>query len=141
MRKNFADFMDELGNENCDLDAFLQKNESKFTQFDPKRAWGTLTDQSALTKNEIINRSEISYAFFYDIINGRKMPSRDKVMRLALALNIAYIDCQEILKGLKHAPLSAKDRRDCILLYALEHSCTPAETSELLLQHGEEALK
>ena len=141
MSKNFADFMDELGNENCDLDAFLQKYESKFTQFDPKRAWSALTDQSTLTKNEIINLSEISYAFFYDIINGRKMPSRDKVMRLALALQIAYIDCQEMLKGLKHAPLSAKDRRDCILLYALEHGCTPVQTSELLVTYGEEPLK
>lgn len=36
--------------------------------------------------------------YFYDVINGRKIPSRDKIIRLALALGLSLDECQTALK-------------------------------------------
>lgn len=141
MDKQTKDLLGELQDGSCDLTSYLENHEEVFVETDHKMLWEKLIAKSGLSKSDIINKSEISYAFFYDIINDRKTPSRDKAFRIILAMHLSFSDCQDLLKSLKKAPLYAKDRRDSILLFALEHKLSVIETDQLLLEKGEEPLK
>ena len=48
-----------------------------------------------MSKCNIINKADFNYCYFYDIVNGRKIASRDKVIRLILSMRLTTDDCQE----------------------------------------------
>ncbi len=141
METKTQDLLNQLQDNTCDLGTFLENNEDAFVETDIKSLWEKLIAKSGFSKSDIINKSEISYAFFYDIINDRKTPSRDKVLRLILAMQLSFEDCQMLLKSLQKAPLYARDRRDSIILFALEHRLSVNETLELLLEKNEDPLR
>lgn len=141
MEKTTGELLTELCLTSCEIDDFLEKNEKGFIDMDIKALWEKMIEKSKLSKSNIINKSDVSYAFFYDIINGRKMPSRDKIIRLVLAMHLPLEDCQALLKAHNKSPLYVRNRRDSILIFAVEHQLSVYETSQLLEKEYEACLK
>ena len=69
------------------------------------------------------------------------MPTKDKVVRLSLAMRMSLEECQKALKISGRCALYPRIRRDSILIYALENQLTIFKTDELLKKYGEECLK
>ncbi len=135
------DLLKALSQENCKINDFLRKNDEEFVNEDIKTFWDKLIDKSGFSKSNIINRSDFNYRHFYDCTCGRKMPTKDKVVRLALAMKLSIEECQEALKISGRAPLYPRIRRDSILIYAVEHHLTILKCNEMLGECGEGELK
>ena len=86
--KNTNDLMEELNDGKVPIENYIQSNSDSFINIDLSNFWKELINKSGMTKTDIINKSDFSYVYFYDVINGRKIPSRDKIIRLALALGV-----------------------------------------------------
>ena len=69
------------------------------------------------------------------------MPTKDKVVRLSLAMNLTLEECQKALKISGRSALYPRVRRDSIIIYALENQLTIFRCDELLKKYGEECLK
>ena len=76
--------MEELNDGKVPIENYIQSNSDSFINIDLSNFWKELINKSGMTKTDIINKSDFSYVYFYDVINGRKIPSRDKIIRLAL---------------------------------------------------------
>ncbi|MDD6429064.1 MAG: XRE family transcriptional regulator [Lachnospiraceae bacterium] len=90
--------------------------------------------------SEIIRDSNIERTYGYQIFNGRKLPGRDKVIMISLALHLNLDMTQKALAAAKAPALYPRDRRDAIIIYAVEHSMSVDEACDLLDEFGEKIL-
>lgn len=141
MRKSTEDLLDELQNENCKIDEYLKGNGESFVYDKIKDFWETAIEKSGYSKSNIINKSDFSYCYFYDVINGRKIPGRDKIIRLILTMHLSVDECQEALRISGRSALYPRIRRDAIILFAISNGYSIYQLSELLADAGEEPLK
>lgn len=141
MRKSTEDLLEELQNENCKIDEYLKGNGESFVYDKIKDFWETAIEKSGYSKSNIINKSDFSYCYFYDVINGRKIPGRDKIIRLILTMHLSVDECQEALRISGRSALYPRIRRDAIILFAILNGYSIYQLSELLADAGEEPLK
>lgn len=141
MRKSTEDLLEELQNENCKIDEYLKGNGESFVYDKIKDFWETAIEKSGYSKSNIINKSDFSYCYFYDVINGRKIPGRDKIIRLILTMHLSVDECQEALRISGRSALYPRIRRDAIILFAISNGYSIYQLSELLADTGEEPLK
>ena len=124
--KTYEDFWNEYG---------LIIKEKK-----PEQFWKKAFEKTTIPKNTIINRADISYTYFYDILKGKKHPSRDILIKICIAMELPVKTCQKALAVYDWAPLTATIHRDSIILYAITHNLNLNETQELLESHSLKAL-
>ena len=92
-------------------------------------------------KTHIINESDFSYCYFYEVISGRKSPTKDKVVRLALAMNMTIEETKQALRISGRSLLYPKIRRDSIIIYAIEQGMNVVQCNTFINKYDEELLK
>lgn len=141
MRKSTDNLLNELQQDDCNIENYLNSNPDSFVLHSINEFWEDAISRSCMSKSNIINKADFSYCYFYDVINGRKIPGKDKIIRLILTMKLDVDDCQEALRLSGRSALYPRIKRDSIILYAINNSMTVYETSELLTKCGEDALK
>ena len=111
---------------------FFERTPKKFIKPDIKAFWNGLVKKSGMKKNSIIDKSDFGYVYFYDVINGKKTPSRDKIVKLILAMKLSLDDCQNALQYCGRSTLSPEIERDFILIYGIKEKLSVYEVSEVL---------
>lgn len=139
--KETKELLDELKGKNIDINTYLESNSDSLIEINLKKFWNDVVNNSGMSKSDIINKSDFGYVYFYDVINGRKIPSTDKIVRLALAMKMTLEQCQTALKYSGKSPLYPRLKRDSILIFAINHNYDIYQTVELLLNEGLEELK
>lgn len=139
--KETKELLDELKGKNIDINTYLESNSDSLIEINLKKFWDDVVNNSGMSKSDIINKSDFGYVYFYDVINGRKIPSTDKIVRLALAMKMTLEQCQTALKYSGKSPLYPRLKRDSILIFAINHNYDIYQTAELLLNEGLEELK
>lgn len=139
--KETKELLDELKGKNIDINTYLESNSDSLIEINLKKFWNDIVNNSGMSKSDIINKSDFGYVYFYDVINGRKIPSTDKIVRLALAMKMTLEQCQTALKYSGKSPLYPRLKRDSILIFAINHNYDIYQTAELLLNEGLEELK
>ncbi len=139
--KRTEDLLKQLRKENMSYENYLQNHQDSFIQNDLSEMWKEMLEESSLKKSDIINSAEIGYTYFYDIVRGDKLPSRDKVLRILVAMKTNLEKVQKVLRIYGWAALYPKIKRDSIIIYAINHDYTVYELQELLSSNSEEKLK
>ena len=140
-KKATDDLLEELKKENTDINCYVSENSESFIQVNLSEFWNKLFEKCKKTKSDIVNNSDISYIYFYEILQGKKIPSKDKIIRLILAMELGLEDCQEALKYCNQSQLYPRIKRDSYLIYAIEHNYSVFKTQEMLIEAGESELK
>ncbi|MCL2639028.1 MAG: hypothetical protein FWD48_11745 [Oscillospiraceae bacterium] len=78
------------------------------------------TEKETIPAN-VIKKADIERTYGHQLFNGTKMPSRDKVIQLALGFGMKYDETQKLLTIAKRGALYPKIRRDAAIIYALEN--------------------
>lgn len=134
-QKSTQELFDALSG-TADLNRFLEENRN---QFDPRHLSEFLQQymrEKGVKRGDVIRASQLNEVYAYQILNGTKEPARDKVICLLLAIGITVQQAQTLLKVCGYAPLYAKDKRDCVLLYAVEHQWSVLQTNIELESRG-----
>lgn len=140
-QENTEELLNQLSDKETEFSEFVNKAENSFVKKDVNDSWLGLIEKSELSKSDIINKSDIGYTYFYDILRGKKCPSRDKIVRLVLAMKLGLEECQKLMKLYNWAPLYAKDKRDSAMIYAVNKSFSVWQLDDLLAENKLEALK
>lgn len=82
----------------------------------------------------------LSRSFTYQICSGVRMPGRDIIMRIAVALSLSLDETQRLLKLANRSVLYPKIKRDSVIIYALSNKYDLYRTNELLEKFGQEVL-
>ncbi|MDQ0359512.1 hypothetical protein [Breznakia pachnodae] len=100
-----------------------------------------LLNQYSMKKGEVINNTNIDRTYAYQILQGKKQGSKDKIFQLALGMNCTLYECNTLLQLSDKSRLYPKKKRDMILIYALESKLSVFETNELLNEFQEDILQ
>ena len=85
----------------------------------------------------LISLSQIQRNYAYQILDGRRNPSRDKVLSICLALNFDLLKTQRALTLSNNSPLYSRRKRDSIIIFALGKKLSVLDTNELLYEMNE----
>lgn len=141
LTKRTDELIAELTADSTDFETYIAENSGSLIEINLIDFWGRMIKKSGLSNGNIINRSNYSYYYFYEVISGKKIPSRDKIVSLVLAMHLELEDCQTALKYCGKSALYPKLKRDSILIYAVSHGFSLAETNELLDKEGFQQLQ
>ena len=98
-----------------------------------------LTSHDLQPKDIIINLN-MDRSYTYQILGGRRNPTRNFLLRIAIFLKLPLEETQRMLSIAQRAQLYPRNRFDAAIIFALEHEMTLEETNALLEEIGEELL-
>ncbi|MBR1629812.1 MAG: helix-turn-helix transcriptional regulator [Lachnospiraceae bacterium] len=90
---------------------------------------------------EIFRRAGIDKSYGYDILSGKRSPSRDKVLAIMFGLEQSASDTQVLLKQCGYPVLYPKHTRDAVILFCLERRISLSDCNETLYDMGMELVE
>lgn len=138
--KNTEELLNQLKLDNITYNEYLSENADCFLKNDLSQFWKNAISLCGMKKTDIINKADIGYTFFYDILRGKKHPSRDMLIKIFIAMRLDIDVCQEALRLYEWAALYPKMKRDSIIIYGITHKLSLPETNNLLQNNNEVVL-
>lgn len=122
-RKITKDFYDEISGYR-DLNHYLEENEHKFIEEPLHGYLNLILKAKNYTKKDLIKSAGIEKSYLYQIFNGRRTPSRDKLIRIAMAMKLTLEDTQRLLIIAEKSILFPARKRDAALMFCLIKGCS-----------------
>lgn len=122
------------------LDDYLEKNRTFMADSSLCEILEKLLEQKQCTKAEAIKKAEINEIYGYQIFAGKRMPSRDKLICLAVGMGLTFEETQGLLKITGFAPLYPKRARDSIIIFGLQKKMSVPQINSLLYEKENETL-
>lgn len=121
-----------------DLDKFLSENAENYLNYSLAEYLESLLAEKKLSKKEIITKSLLNQIYVYHIFAGRKKnPAREKILSLALAMELTPKETQRLLYFSGNEKLYVRNTWDSVILFALENHLTIERTNSLLQKFSE----
>lgn len=95
-----------------------------------------LSEACGMSKAEVIRESGIPRTYAYQLFQGTRVPSRDKVLTLAIVLGCTIEECDRLLTLAAHQRLYAKDPRDALILFSINRRESLDKIEERLDAYG-----
>ena len=124
----------------ADLKKYLDQNTFRAESCTVSQQLTELMEQKSIPRSLLITRSGLNDIYVYQILSGHRRPSRDKLLCLAIGLELDAEQVQTLLKCCGYAPLYAKNRRDSIVLHGFHHTLSLLNINETLYNLGEPLL-
>jgi hypothetical protein len=96
--------------------------------------------QKHVPSAKLIRESGMNRRYYYDILSGKRRPDQNYVLRLLLALQAPTADVQWLLRCARYPLLYVRNRRDAVILYAIEHTLSIKECNRMLENLGLEEI-
>lgn len=118
--------------EATNIEDFLNANREYMLSGSLSQHLTALLAEKKISKADVVRGSLLDRAYVYQIFSGERRPSRDKLLALSFGLRLTADETQKLMKLSGNRELYARDERDAIILFALQHHKTIMETNELL---------
>jgi len=115
---------------------FRQTNSAELVVPDVIKLLLEMAMSNGLTKAELVQTSGLERTFGYHLLSGEKTMTRDKLLLFAFAGKLNLEQTQQLLKYAGLGMLYARDKRDGVLIYALNKHYSVYEMEKLLEDLG-----
>lgn len=119
-----------------DIKDYLTQNDEEMQLQSLTDALHSLLIEKKISRADAARGSLLDRAYVYQIFSGERSPSRDKLIALAFGLQLSDAQTQTILKLSCNRELYARDKRDALILFALQHEMSIMEANDLLFAHN-----
>lgn len=99
-----------------------------------------LLDEKGLERSKVVREAGLNDTFGYQIFKGTRKASRDKVLQLAFAMQLGLRETDRLLQAAGANELYCKNRRDAIIIFAVQKGYTLKKVNEELYRFGEETI-
>ena len=139
MQKDTSKIVEELGL--CpDFKTFSNENKQYLITTTLSEMLEQLLNKKGLKKSDVIKQSEMSEVYGYQIFSGIRVPERNKLLCLAVAMGLNIDEMQILLKTAGYTPLYVKLPFDSVVLYGICKGMSVIEFNELLYEKGLDTL-
>ncbi len=114
------------------IDAFLRAHEGELVVPSFASYITRLCKDKKITVSAALDKADIGVSFGYALFNGSRKPSRDTVIKLAIAFGLNLDDTQKLLSAAGFGGLYPKIKRDAVIVYAIQRGYTLYQTQEQL---------
>ena len=102
------------------IEAFLRAHEGELVVSSFAEYITQLCKQKKTTVSKVLDKADIGVSFGYALFKGVRKPSRDTVIKLAIAFGLNLDDAQKLLSAAGFGGLYPKIKRDAVIIYALQ---------------------
>lgn len=99
-----------------------------------------LMNENSFDISKLIREACLSRTYAYQFINGQRIPGRDIIIRIALAMQLDVDTVQHMLAIAQKGTLYPKNQRDALILYCIRKKKKLDETNIMLQDADEEPL-
>ncbi len=117
------------------LDKYISSN-SEHDTYELSEYILEISTSKGYSKSDIIRNSEIYRSYGYQILNGKKSPSRDNLLKICIGNKFNLEQTNRTLTLAKLGVLYAKDPRDSIFIYALNNKLYIINVNIILSDHN-----
>lgn len=122
------------------LNDYLHKNLTTYANINLPSYFERLFKEKGIKKSDVISSSNLSRTYAYQILNGTKKPSRDKIIQLCIGARLNLEETERALTLGNSGKLYAKNSRDSIIIFAINKGIDVVTTNELLYHYSEAIL-
>lgn len=130
---NHDDIQKLIENSN-NIENFIRDNRDIF---DTKKFYELLNDylnKNKMTKAEVAKSTLLYERYVYEIFSGKKIPSRDKLLQICLALKLNINDTNRLLNSAEKNSLNPRNIRDSIIIFSILKNKSVMECNEIFLE-------
>lgn len=124
--------------ENINIEEF--KKREAFQSIDFPAYLNEVLNQHDLQPKDVIVKLNMERSYAYQILNGRRNPTRNFLIRIAFLCKLSVDETQKLLSVGNRPILYPRNRFDAAILYCIQHELSEEKLNELLKDIGEEAL-
>lgn len=141
MADKTSDLMDKLISTDSpeELDQYLNEIRNKYPK-ELKSYINAILTEKGMSIADMQKKSCIDRTYIYQIMDGSKHPGRDKIIAMAIACGMTLPECQRALEIAQQGILYAKDRRDSLIIYAINKKMSIMDLNSLLEEYKLQAL-
>ena len=125
------DILNSIDNKN-NLTKYITKAKLNYNSLDFNNYFEELLNMKNLKKSTIIEFSNLDRTYAYQILNGKKKPSRDKILQLCIAANLNFDEVQKCLTLGNVGQLYAKSPRDSAIIFGIKNNISLIDINNLL---------
>lgn len=123
-----------------DVDDFLKNNSKQFNKVTVSEYLNSMMIKYGIEKNALISKAGVVPSYAYQILDGRKNASRDKLIQMALGFPLTIDETNTLMRCGGYYELYVRSKRDVLLIYALQKHYDILQTNEMLMQNSEDTL-
>lgn len=123
-----------------DFKTFYDENKTYMISHTLSEQLCRFAEESGKKKTEIIRGAELSEVYGYQIFSGVRMPTRSKLICLALSMELTLDDVQMLLRTAGYAPLYVKIPTDSVIMYGICKKMSVPDVNAMLFQYKCELL-
>jgi len=120
---------------------FIKENQSEIRLVSVAEYLNEMLIKYNLEKCDVAKRGGFAGNYPYQIFNGVKAASRDKLILIAIGFPLALEELEYLLRLGGHSELYVRNSRDAYIMFALEKRYGITETNELLFKNGKKILE
>ena len=139
LTKSTDELMNELLKAN-NIGEYLKENSQYMVSDELSTYLNNIIAKKGLVKSEVIKKTEFSEVMGYQIFSGTRLPSRDSLICICVAMDMTLNETQAILKIAGFAALYPKAKRDSIVIKGISDKKTVARINEELYTCEEKTL-
>lgn len=99
-----------------------------------------LLAEKRLERVRVVRMADLNETFGYQIFMGSRRPGRNKVLQIAFAMALSLRETNRALRLAGANELYARNRRDAIIIYCIDHGCSLVKVNEELYRLGEQTI-
>ena len=118
------------------LDSFLNTNKEDFGVPSFHDYIQSICDDRRISAEKIIKLADIDRTYGHQLFNGTRNPSRDNVLKLALAFRFDLEQTQKLLCIAGKSALYPRIERDSVIIFSITKGFDVQHVQELLYEHN-----
>ncbi len=139
MAKDTTQIVEELGL--CpDFKSFYRENKEYFITDSLCQLLESFLAESGKSKVQAVRDSEVSEVYAYQIFSGLRVPTRRKLLALAVGMGLNLEQVQTLLKCAGYPQLYVKRPFDSVVIYGICKDLTVLQINELLFAYEMETI-
>ncbi|CEQ09848.1 Uncharacterised protein [[Clostridium] sordellii] len=122
------------------LDEFVKITSTNFSDLSLPNFFQNICKEKGISKSNLIKNAEIDRTYGYQILNGTKKPSRDKLLKLCISASLDIEESNKALKLGNVGQLYPKNPRDSIIIFGINKKLNLFQIDELLFNRNFDTL-
>lgn len=140
MKEKTTDKLDNELEKTQNIADYLSSNKNEFIASAIEYMNELLVEKN-LKKADVAKNSNLHRTYVYEIFNGDKLPSRDKIIAIAFGMTLNLEETQKLLKRSGHRELYSRDIRDSVIIFAINKKMNLLNCNNLLDSFSWDILK
>jgi len=120
--------------------SFFEDNSAEFDSLLFVKTLKSHLETKKISKQKLVREAHLNQSYVYDILNAKKTPSRDTVVKLSFALGLTLTETTRLLKLAGYSELYPRIEREAIIIFCIENKKDICYTNDLLCNMQEKLL-